>query len=260
MSIAHILVHLDSTPPSLRRLDFALGLARRQQAALSVCCAVEDPAAAQRSGELERLGEHVHSRAHQSEVAVEWLVAGEAGRAEERLAEVCRLARCSDLVIAGQPDPNHAAGLCGALPEQLVRHSGRPVLILPYAGHFSPRCERILVAWSGGRESTRALHDALPLLRQARQTSLLSLLGAGSSRVDLDVSQRLAAGHLERHGLQVRCETQVCVELGKGDQLLNRCADEGIELLVAGGCHKGQISEVATHLLRYMTLPVLLSH
>ncbi|MFX7996900.1 hypothetical protein ABTK59_20175, partial [Acinetobacter baumannii] len=48
--------------------------------------------------------------------------------------------------------------------ETLILESGRPVLVVPYAGRFTSVAQRVLVAWSGGRESARALHDAMPLM------------------------------------------------------------------------------------------------
>ncbi|WP_322114293.1 universal stress protein [Aquabacterium sp. A7-Y] len=52
------------------------------------------------------------------------------------------------------------------------RFSGRPVLVLPYSGSFAGLGQKVLVAWNGSRESARALSDALPLLRRAREVHL----------------------------------------------------------------------------------------
>jgi nucleotide-binding universal stress UspA family protein len=146
------------------------------------------------------------------------------------------------------------------LPELLVLHSGRPVLILPYAGKFDPNCKRVMVAWNGGRESVRSLHDALPFLRQAQQVNLLSLLLTGNVIPDLENTVEMLSMHLAHHGIGVNTETQICVDVSKGDVLLNRCAEEGTDLLVAGGYYHGHLGEVAMHLLKHMTVPVLMSH
>jgi len=51
-----------------------------------------------------------------------------------------------------------------ATPAQVSLASGRPVLIVPYAGHFDHVGRRVLIAWNATREDARALSDALPLL------------------------------------------------------------------------------------------------
>lgn len=46
--------------------------------------------------------------------------------------------------------------------------SGRPCLVVPYAGEFPTVGTRVLVAWDGGRESARAVHEAMPHLAGSR--------------------------------------------------------------------------------------------
>ena len=54
-------------------------------------------------------------------------------------------------------------------------------------------------------------------------------------------------------------------DISVGDLLLNRIATEGSTLLVMGGTAPGRLGssslgEVARHILRHMTVPVLMSH
>ena len=53
--------------------------------------------------------------------------------------------------------------------------SGRPVLTIPFAGDFPSVTDHILVAWNASREATRAVHDALPLLLNAKQVTILAV-------------------------------------------------------------------------------------
>ena len=60
-------------------------------------------------------------------------------------------------------------------------------------------------------------------------------------------------------------EKHVTGDLSVGDMLLNRCADEGIDMLVMGAFtqyRRGNqmLGEVGRYLLKYMTVPVLMSH
>ncbi len=258
MSIKHILVHLDLSPQSRSRLEYALGLARQQQTFLSVCYAVDDPDRHQE--EQAQLKDFFLEQTDNNDPPAEWLNLKEARSSQALNLEFCNLARCADLVIVGQPDPKINPGASQDLTEKLVLLSGRPVLILPYAGQFDPQCERVMVAWNGGRESTRSIHDALPLLQQAQQVNLISLIPAGAEISESQGSLAMLGEHLAHHGIHAHTETQICIEISKGDMLLNRSAEEGISLLIAGGYYRGQLGKVAKHLLKHMTLPVLMAH
>jgi nucleotide-binding universal stress UspA family protein len=258
MSIKHILVHLDHSLQSRSRLEYAVGMARRQQAFLTGCFAISDTAF---SPGQERKMVHRAEFLKQTGafgIDAQWLNLEERG--QTLMTQLYQLSQCTDLVIVGQSSLKRDTEELQELPEQLVLISGRPVLILPYAGQFNPNCERVMVAWNGGRESVRSLHDALPLLQQAKQVNLLSLLRAGTEVTELESSLAILCSHLAHHNIMAHTQTQICVEVSKGNVLLNRCAEEGIDLLVAGGYYHGHLGEVAMHLLKHMTVPVLMSH
>ncbi len=149
-------------------------------------------------------------------------------------------ARYGDLAVVARQDPgDRQVGLPG-LVESLVLTSGRPTIVLP------PRCaatpiRRILVGWNAGREATRAVADALPLLVRA------------------DVAR-----HLARHG--VRVEVRRLSSGGKdvGRLLLSRAAALSADLIVIGAYGHSHLSEwifggVTRTALREAELPVLIS-
>ncbi len=261
MDLKHILVHLDHSPHCQARLEFALGLARRHQARLTGYYAVTHSYFSRRHSEHAEIQAAFLEKAKDCDVASEWHCLEEAGNSEEVIAQVSQKAHCADLVIVGQSSPkSEELGTPRDLPERLVLLSGRPVLILPYAGTFTPCCQRIMVAWQEGRESVRALHDALPLLKMARQVSLLTLTPAETRGQDVERALHAVGGHLAHHGVQARTEQLVYGTISKGDMLLNRTAEEGIDLLVTGAFAKYHPGAVARHLLNHMTVPVLMSH
>jgi nucleotide-binding universal stress UspA family protein len=70
---------------------------------------------------------------------------------------------------------------------------------------------------------------------------------------------------LNRYGINAIGEKHVTAGLSVGDVLLNRCADEGIDLLVVGAFSQFRrgdqiLGEVGRYLLQSMTVPVLMSH
>ena len=172
--------------------------------------------------------------------------------------------RSTGLVIAGQPPEEGHKGGHPELPERLILNAGRPVLIIPYAGSFTTFGERILVAWSDGRESARALHDALPLLKMANKVRLVGMVDSDEDDTSPDRFDAINS-FLERCGIDVRPDELFAPDFPLADLLLNRAADEGSDLLVMGafGHTPGSrpvMGRIAKHILKHMTLPVLMAH
>src|SRR5499426_542524 len=90
--------------------------------------------------------------------------------------------RAADLIIAGQTDPDWDLSPLLDFPERLALESGRPVLVVPYVGTYPEIGRNIVVAWKAGRESARAVFDALPLLRNAGTVQILEV----KERADAD--------------------------------------------------------------------------
>jgi nucleotide-binding universal stress UspA family protein len=184
----------------------------------------------------------------------------------DTLPSLVRHARCSDLVIVSQADPDlpaHAAAQ--ALVEQVVLTSARPTLIVPYAGHVPSAVNRVLVAWDDSREATRAVSDALPLLRGAHQVDVVGWIERGRGD-DSALRARLHALHrwLLRHG--VPAEVGVA-SAGTGiDQAIrSRAAASGADLIVMGAYGHARWAErvlggATRGLLAAMPAPVLMSH
>lgn len=270
MTYRSILVHLDDSHRCAARVALAAGIARAQGAhllGLAPTGVVSLPESlASRAAALAPAHEQLKARAlgcverFNAQVASLGLASHE-GRLhdDDTLSAVLQHARTCDLVVLGQHDPEHHAPLVSwDLPQQVFLHAGRPVLVVPYAGEFKTSGEQVVVAWSDTREAARAMADALPLLRQARQVSLLAF--------NADDRGALDAAHawLARHGVNSKVETQA-TGLAIGDALLSRAFDLGADLLVMGGYGHSRAAELVTggvtrSVLRQMTLPVLISH
>ncbi len=170
--------------------------------------------------------------------------------------------RYADIVIVGQRDPEapryqHEDDLA----EEVTMNSCRPVIAVPFAGEFKTLGRRVLVAWNGSREAARATHDALPFLTQADKVMVLSVNAPGQEHIPgADIST-----HLARHGVGVEIHNRVLDDVGVGDAILNAAYDYGADLLVIGAYGHSRLRElvlggVTRHLLRHMTVPVLMSH
>ena len=184
----------------------------------------------------------------------------------DKATSLVRHAHCSDLSVLTQADPA-APGhrLAQNLVEQVVLHSARPTLILPYAGRFDTIGSNVMVAWDDSREAARALSDALPLLRLAQRIQVVSWNEAGASD-DPTLRPRLDALHqwLMWQGVSA----DVCSEttgIDIADAMLSRAADLNTDLIVMGAYGHARWTErvlggATRGLLASMTVPVLMSH
>jgi nucleotide-binding universal stress UspA family protein len=171
----------------------------------------------------------------------------------------------SDLVIIGQSNPDRDRRDQRSHVENAVRNSGRPVLVLPYAGKFETVGENILLGWSGTRESTRAAHDALPFIKTAKATQIF-WVGKQNDRTHyLEQTAREMAVGLDRHGAKVTVMHREPGEISIGDELLNEASDMGTDLIVTGGFGHSRVYDfvlgaTTSHILKCMTVPILFSH
>ena len=178
--------------------------------------------------------------------------------------DLLALASAADLVVLGQAAPDYRVP-SGFRPEEVVVGSGRPVLVVPYAGAFAAVGHRALVAWDGTREASRALHDALPLLADAEAVTVLTVAGSEAERDDRRQALGRIVRHLGRHGIAAQAVEAIDSEIPIADLLLSRAADLAADLIVAGAYHHSQFREallggVSRELLDHMTVPVLMAH
>lgn len=276
MSLKDLLVIADNDPTYAARLDIALALAAEHHAHLTglhvmpppltpIYGDMPVPETVEKIQRLEledaarRAAAVFAERAGRATVSTEWRVA------EGDIVRVAsEHARYADLTVLPQGmDLGFASADLARLPQEMALGVGRPVLVIPRYGSFPKVGGRVLVAWNGSREATRAVHDALPLLRRAEQVTVLSI------DPDADAERRLPGAdvslHLTRHGVTVQAATIAGADVAVGDLLLSYVADHDIDLIVMGAYGHTRLREMvlggATRtLLRHMTVPVLISH
>jgi nucleotide-binding universal stress UspA family protein len=176
-------------------------------------------------------------------------------------------ARYADLVVVGQDNPaDPETRATFDLPEYAALLGGRPVLVVPYGGRFEHVNRRALVAWDGSRSATRAVTDALPLLRRSAAVTLACFNPSRQYGVHGELPGADIALFLARHGVKVdvlRQDTPPGLDVGNA--LLSLAADIDADLLVMGAYGHMRWREVlmggvTRTVLRSMTLPVLMSH
>lgn len=186
-------------------------------------------------------------------------------------ASVMSHGRAADLIVAGQTDGAWDLSPLLDFPERLALESGRPVLVVPHSGSHVNIGRNVVIAWKAGRESARAVFDALPLLKDAANVHILEF-------AETDVSQRRLAADtsigaaLGRHGIKPTIHTAVASGLRAlapdtriGEQIVARLAELDADLLVMGAYGHSRMREmifggITRHMMREMTVPTLFSH
>lgn len=271
MAIKEILLHLDNSPSCLSRIDLAIRLAQIHGAHLKGIYILPHEFYAPHQGnattEPARKAEELFiSRAAESGISYEWLfvdwtVVG------TKVNEILNLySFYSDIIIVGQPDHSSPdRNTPYELPERLGLSTGKPLLVVPYAGSFSASGNRIMIAWKAGREASRVVHDALPILCKASHVTIVTV----DTKVHEDSSKRdlqSLSTYLGRHGISAAYDQiQTSPNFPVGDALLNYACEQKMDLLVMGAFAQNRrgnylFGPITRHLMNHMTLPVFISH
>lgn len=170
-------------------------------------------------------------------------------------------ARATDLIVVGTSSKTRHAR--HADPAEVVMTAGRPVLIVP-PGRSHLRTSSVLIAWKDGRESRRAIVDAMPFLQRADQVVVHAVVAKGEEAI-VDRQLDDVVDHLRRQGVVAAKiithapDTDVAAELERVARL------HGAELIVAGAYGHSRMREwifggVTDCFLLRPTCCVLMSH
>lgn len=188
------------------------------------------------------------------------LIRSEAVSANDRMVEC---ARAADLVIMAHEDREVDRYDQRHAQVQVIRESGRPVIIVPLDYDGPPIGEKILLGWSDTREAARAAHD---LLYVAQAGVEVTVLRVGSTTPDtlkdsdgIDITEMLA-----RHGLKPTLEHRSAEREGVAQVLNNVAFEKGADLIVTGAFGHSRAYDLvigsATYaLLKDAAFPVLFS-
>jgi nucleotide-binding universal stress UspA family protein len=188
------------------------------------------------------------------------LVRAESQSAVERMIES---ARAADLVIMAHEDKNSDRYDQRHAQSQVIRDSGRPVIIVPLDYDGPELGSNILLGWSDTREAARAAHDMLAL---ADPDAELTVLRVRSSAQDalrdadaIDITEMFA-----RHGLKTKLELRESLGDSIADVLGTVAFEKGADLIVTGAFGHSKaydfvIGATTYALLKDQKIPVLFS-
>ncbi len=146
---------------------------------------------------------------------------------------VVQQARAADIVVVGGGGRDVLADpFMQVNPSDLLMQTGRPLLVVPDGVDWLD-LRGVLVAWKDTPECRRAVTDALPILREAKDVIIAEIVEDETQRASVSSGIADLVTWLLRHGV-VACE-RVPAECGNATAQLDRIASElGAGLVVAG--------------------------
>jgi nucleotide-binding universal stress UspA family protein len=277
MAVKTILLHLCDERRAARLLSAAVPVARAQSAHLiglsvvppyvvipagdeaGTSLTVDEHRTAYRT-EARRMKEMFLAATSDLPMPAEWRDADADFQTVTRV--VVDQARTADLVIAAQTDGSWANSNLLEDPVRVIMESGRPVLLVPNAGHCELPPQRATIAYDGRREAARALFDSLPLLQTARDVSLVWI---NPEKMGSDLPATEICSALSRHGIKATAIDAHAIGADVGLELMRQAKLQGADMLVMGCYGHSRLRELilggaSRHVLTHMDLPVLMSH
>lgn len=189
----------------------------------------------------------------------EWLcVDTGSASAGQRMVEFARIA---DLVIMSHAAETEGEADRAWFREEMIRQSGRPVLLVPEAPLSGVPGRSVVIGWSPTREATRAVHDALPLLAPGARVTLVTV-GEDDTREARGVTDLARA--LDRHGLEVEIVARMLGRETTAGVLMREARERGADMIVTGAFGHSRlydfvIGAVTRELMEKAEVPVLFS-
>ena len=273
MSIAAIMVHVDVERDCEQRVQFALDLADRFQAALiGVAGLPLRPAFAAGGVVIYReptQDDYAAATARFEEMGKKFCIQGQALKSVEwRTALelpselIVREARAADVILVG---PTRSGRNVRDLiePGVILLRAGRPVLVVPDVIGPLP-LRRVVVACKDARECRRAVRDALPFLRAAKEVLVVEI-GEENSKSEDKRNLADIGRYLVRHGVVVADEIWKRARGPVATELLQLVRAEKADFIVSGGYGHSRLGEwifggVTQELLASSPVCCMLSH
>lgn len=173
--------------------------------------------------------------------------------------ELRHAAELSDLIVVSSHGDAESMVNENALAKKVIVKGRRPVLAVP------PACEEFdplgsaLVAWDGSPAANQALHEATPLLRKAKDVTVLV-----SNTIDGPFPAEDAASYLSRHDITANVvERNTSGRIA--DVIMEQARNTGASYLVMGAFGHSRATQavfggVTRSLLEESPVPLLLAH
>jgi nucleotide-binding universal stress UspA family protein len=182
--------------------------------------------------------------------------------AEDEL--IVNFGRLTDIVVMGRPSGPEAGDQVLSRMEDALFGAGQPVLLVPH-GTAPADLERLvngpcLVSWNGSIEATRAISQAIDLLRDIGQTRVLSVQEGRKDRHSArDLVRYLAWEGVSASVIEAKTTGST------GEQILATAREMGAGFVLMGGYSHGRLRQlvlggVTSYMMDHADLPVMMAH
>ena len=273
MMIKDIVTHIDHTNTARHACNFALEFAKQHDAVLhavyvdnsavwlnslgiemspGVIDAQREIAVASKS-ESKQVFESM-TKAYKN--AAHWLE-----RTGDVAVELTQVAHSADCIVLGHPWES-SSHMDSALVNAVALGAGRPLLVVPHESKLNADFRRVVLAWDGGREAARAIHDAIPLLHSADQ---IQLVVVGNEKYIDTMDLESIEANLIRHQITVKKHRIVETGMNKAATLYDFAKESNCDLIVMGCYGHSRWREMVLggctrYMLKHTSVPLLMSH
>jgi nucleotide-binding universal stress UspA family protein len=172
-------------------------------------------------------------------------------------------ARQRDLTFLPVPE---MIGLDELFNEAVVFNSGRPAILLPAVAEKGPKSfaiDRVVVAWDFGRAASRALADAMPILKMATDVRIVTFAKEKKFSDHLPITD--LERHLKAHGVDAVFDTVDVNDHPIGEAIERYVTAHKANLLVMGAFGHSRMLEfilggATRSVLSAPPIPVFISH
>lgn len=151
---------------------------------------------------------------------------------------IAELSRTFDLFIISSAS-ERSADFANSSFDSVLQYGGSGILVLPRSEAFEVGCKRVLIAWNGSREASRAVSLSMSLVQRADEVVVLlvdpPLRLAGKSERPGDELVR----HLEHHGVSSQLVRANSGEMDTAHAIMAEAERFRSNLLVMGAQAEG---------------------
>lgn len=178
---------------------------------------------------------------------------------------VSEIGRIADLVVVSETNRDGKNGAELDFVENVILGAGRPVLVLPRKSDPDLNTNLIVCGYNGSKESARAVHDAVPILRKAKDVRLLWVDPARDTEPAGAPPRTAMAESLHRQGVKAKAESVLSNGVNPAEAVMMKARELGAGMIVMGAYGHSRIREfvlggATRHALSNLTVPLLMSH
>ncbi|MDW3094625.1 MAG: universal stress protein [Gammaproteobacteria bacterium] len=174
-------------------------------------------------------------------------------------------ARYNDLVIAPATYSHYSVETSHQLCDYFTTRLGRPLLITPDLKKVFNLPKRIIIAWNESHEATRAVHDALPILRQAENIQIVNVSKSEKKEKENMKRCEQLQRHLKHHFINCEIFTPNKLLKGTGHTIYETALEYNADLIVMGAYGHSKFKEIVLggttkYLIENSTMPLFVSN